>query len=171
MTTLRDMTLPSKLTPKDRESVEALMRAWNECYDSEALQSDPSFDHFGDTVKAFLLRLGMEWNGRHGYVFPWTDMVNGPFPMTGARTPVPSDPRSHTCSKMSLSTKHAWKAVGLARPGESRFTIRVIYACENCSSWTYHEMDFVGYKIANLQDRLDEDEDPEKEAADDDEDV
>jgi hypothetical protein len=32
-------------------------------------------------------------------------------------------------------------------------------------------MDFVGYKIANLQDRLDEDEDPEKEAADDDEDV
>ena len=55
------------------------------------------------------------------------------------------------CSKTSLSTAHSWKVVGLLQ--DTPVHIRVIYACEACSCWTYHEMDFVGFKMSSASDR------------------
>lgn len=135
---------------KDRILAEQLMRVWHESHDSALLQGDPLFD-FREVVSKLLLNLGMEWDTSHGYVFPWTDRSKGPFPMTGTTLP--------QCSKESLSTAHQWKMVGLARPDQSPLIIRVVYVCEACSSWTYHEMDFVGYKQESLQDRLDRESD------------
>jgi hypothetical protein len=61
------------------------------------------------------------------------------------------------CSKTSLSTDHTWKVVGLIQ--DSHLHIRVVYACEACSCWTYHEMEFVGYRMSTAQDRIDETDD------------
>lgn len=141
------------ISQKDRQLVEQLMRVWHESHDTELIQCDPSFDLFRSTTNDILLRLGMEWDVSHGYVFPWTDRSVGPFPMAGGI--------SAQCSKESLSTAHQWKVVGLIQ--DSHLIIRVVSVCEVCSSWTYHEMDFVGYKMENHSDRCDrESEDPDE---------
>jgi hypothetical protein len=134
---------------KDRLLIEELMRVWNACHDSGRILSEPGFDAVNSSVLKMLNDLGMEWDVGHGYVFPWTNREHGPFPMTGKKIP--------KCSKTSLSTDHSWKVVGVVQ--ESSIVIRVVYVCEACSCWTYHEMGFVGYKMANSQDRLAEDED------------
>jgi hypothetical protein len=140
------------IAPKDRLLAEQLMRVWNESHDSELIQADPSFPAFSGAVKDILLGLGMEWDTAHGYVFPWNNREVGPFPMTGAT--VPEHLKLATqCSKESLSTEHQWKVVGIIQI--SPLLIQVVSACEACSSWTYHEMDFVGYKQESLQDRID----------------
>lgn len=138
--------MTERVPPRDRLLAEELMRTWNACHESGRMLSEPSFAAFNAAVTAMLTSLGMEWDVGHGYVFPWTDRVNGPFPMTGAKVP--------KCSKTSLSTDHTWKLVGLIQ--DSHLHIRVVYACEACSSWTYHEMDFVGFRMSTAQDRFDE---------------
>lgn len=77
--------MTERISPKDRQLAEELMRTWNACHDSGRMLSEPSFLDFSSAVKSMLEHLGMEWDVSHGYVFPWTDRVNGPFPMTGTR--------------------------------------------------------------------------------------
>ena len=80
----------SSLTPTDASSknhkiIEDLMRVWNACHDSpeiSLLQGDLSFHIFNTSVASFLTGFGMKWNVQHGFVFPWTNLETGPFPMT-----------------------------------------------------------------------------------------
>lgn len=140
--------MTDRVSPKDRQLAEKLMLIWNECHDSEVIQADPSFAGFSGSLKDILLGLGMEWDTGHGYVFPWNNREKGPYPMSGVIA---------ACSEQSLSTSHQWKAVGITQ--ESPLVVRVVYVCERCSHWTYHEMNFVGYRMSNAQDRFDEAED------------
>jgi hypothetical protein len=75
--------MPKRVSPKDRLLAEDLMRTWHACHESDLLLREPSFPAFNAAVTVILTSLGMEWDVGHGYVFPWTDTVNGPFPMTG----------------------------------------------------------------------------------------
>ena len=69
----------------DRILAEDLMSVWAACHDSERMRADPSFDDFDVAARNMLIRLGMEWDVSHGYVFPWTDRSSGPFPMSKSR--------------------------------------------------------------------------------------
>lgn len=89
--------------------------------------------------------------------------------MTAPTTAAPSTVAANKCSKKSLSTAHTWKAVGVIC--DSPMDIRVVYVCEDCSCWTYHEMSFVGYRMETAEDRRIEAEDSEQEVADADEDL
>jgi hypothetical protein len=68
---------------KVRSFAEHLLRVWVEARDEAEVQGDPSFASFNATTRFILDGLGMVWDVGHGYVFPWTNRVEGPFPMTG----------------------------------------------------------------------------------------
>ena len=51
-----------------------------------------------------------------------------------------------------ISCDHVWEPVGYEEVTPT--LIRVVYACSLCSSFTYHEMKFVGWKMESLDDRL-----------------
>jgi hypothetical protein len=138
--------MSERVSPKDRLLAEELLRIWNACNESGRMLIAPAFDTFNSSAKAMLDSLGMVWDVGHGYVFPWTDMKRGPFPMTGTR--------SASCSNTSLSTAHTWKMAGVEHT--HHLVVKVIYVCEVCSSWTFHEMKFVGFRMSAAQDRPDE---------------
>lgn len=81
--------MPADYSPRAREVAEDLMRTWAECRDCDEVRCDPSFKIFDDAAAQILFRFGMEWDVRHGYVFPWTNRETGPFPMTGRGGLVP----------------------------------------------------------------------------------
>ena len=47
---------------------------------------------------------------------------------------------------------HDWQRVGFQERNPT--CIAVIYACEKCSSYTYREMQFVGFRLNSLEDEL-----------------
>ena len=61
--------------------------------------------------------------------------------------------------QMRLLCKHDWKTIG-HRDTSDPLVIEALYACETCSSWTYHKMRFVGYQRESLEHRIDDADDP-----------
>jgi hypothetical protein len=47
---------------------------------------------------------------------------------------------------------HDWKAIGFQE--RTPQVIAVVYSCEKCSSWTYREMQFIGYRLDSIEDEL-----------------
>jgi len=66
------------------ELAEELMRGWVACCENPS-PTQLTLEAYSLATKSLLTSLGMEWDVGHGYVFPWTDMENGPFPMTGSK--------------------------------------------------------------------------------------
>jgi hypothetical protein len=54
--------------------------------------------------------------------------------------------------KVREACEHEWKVVGFQE--RSPVVIAVIYACEKCSSYTYREMQFIGYRLESLEDEV-----------------
>jgi len=56
--------------------------------------------------------------------------------------------------KSRQNCKHEWKVVSLDTYAQGTTDLRLICTCDRCDSWTYKIVAFIGYRLENVDDKL-----------------
>lgn len=57
-------------------------------------------------------------------------------------------------AEVRQSCEHVWERVGFQE--RTPVLVAVVYVCEKCSSYTYREMSFVGYRLGSIEELFDD---------------